>query len=198
MCFSGWATASHPLPRPSFPPAVLFLPFSVVLILSAFTSRRISAAVYLLSMVFFPLLCLLSSLLSCACWKAAVLEDALDGVQDSPMLSMSLSAEGVQHSRPSSTAGGGGGGGSGGGGGGGSGDERGDGSVHRLESLRELLAAALNYHPDLPLGLCVKSKSALFRVCVLFLALIFYKRQQCMYALPANNPFQGGCGLRTI
>lgn len=88
-----------------------------------------------------------------ACRKAAVLEDALDGVQDSPMLSMSMSTEGVQNSRPSSTAGGGGGGG-------GSGDERGDGSVQRLESLRKLLVAALHYHPDLPLGLCVKSKSA--------------------------------------
>ena len=80
--------------------------------------------------------------------KAAVLEDALDGVQDSPMLSMSMSAEGVQNSRPSSTAGGS------------SVDARGDGSVQRLESLRELLVAALHYHPDLPLGLCVKSTSA--------------------------------------
>lgn len=97
-----------------------------------------------------------------ACRKAAVLEDALDGVQDSPMLSMSMSVEGVQNSRPPSTAGGGGGGG-----GGGSGDERGDGSVQRLESLRELLVAALHYHPDLPLGLCVKSKSACLPVCVL-------------------------------
>lgn len=77
--------------------------------------------------------------------QAAVLEDALDGVQDSPMLSM----EGVQSSRPSSRAGGGAGA---------TVDEKGDESVQRMESLRGLLVAALHHHPDLPLGLCVKSE----------------------------------------
>ncbi|CAM9460886.1 unnamed protein product, partial [Ectocarpus sp. 8 AP-2014] len=77
-------------------------------------------------------------------FQAAVLEDALDAVQDSPM----LSTEGVQSSRPASRAGGGGAAASL--------DARGEESVQRLESLRELLVAALHHHPDLPLGLCVK------------------------------------------
>ncbi|CAN0518538.1 unnamed protein product, partial [Ectocarpus sp. 12 AP-2014] len=77
-------------------------------------------------------------------FQAAVLEDALDAVQDSPM----LSTEGVQSSRPASRAGGGGPAASL--------DARGEESVQRLESLRELLVAALHHHPDLPLGLCVK------------------------------------------
>lgn len=46
----------------------------------------------------------------------------------------------------------------GGGGEGGSWDGGGDGSVQRLESLRELLVAALHRRPDLPLALCVKSE----------------------------------------
>lgn len=75
--------------------------------------------------------------------KTAVLEDALDGVQDSPM----LSTENSQRPR----GGGGGDGGSWEGGGS-------DGSVQRLESLRELLVAALHRRPDLPLSLCVKSE----------------------------------------
>ena len=42
--------------------------------------------------------------------------------------------------------------------GGAAGDGGNDGSVQRLESLRELLDAALYYRPDLPLQLCVKSE----------------------------------------
>lgn len=74
--------------------------------------------------------------------KAAVLEDALDGVEDSPMLSTESS-----RASPSNS-----------GGGGASGDGGSDRGVQRLESLRELLAAALYHRPDLPLGLCVKSE----------------------------------------
>lgn len=43
-------------------------------------------------------------------------------------------------------------------GGGLSGDGGSDGNVRRLESLRELLSAALDRKPDLPLALCVKSE----------------------------------------
>lgn len=74
--------------------------------------------------------------------KAAVLEDALDGVQDNPMLST-----GTSRTSPGP-----------GEAGGAPGDGGNDGSVQRLESLRELLDAALYYRPDLPLQLCVKSE----------------------------------------
>lgn len=84
-----------------------------------------------------------------------MLEDALDAVQDSPM----LSTDGVQSSRPASRAGGGGAGASM--------DARGEESVQRLESLRELLVAALHHHPDLPLGLCVKGELPRFRPALL-------------------------------
>lgn len=77
-----------------------------------------------------------------------MLEDVLDGVQDSPMLS-------TDNSQASPGAGRGGGA---------SGD--GDGSVRRLESLRELLAAALYRRPDLPLALCVKSELVLRVACL--------------------------------
>lgn len=72
-----------------------------------------------------------------------------------------LSMEGVQGSRPLSRAGGGAGVNSG--------DDRGDESVQRMESLRELLVAALHHHPDLPVALCVKSEfpiSLCVQMCV--------------------------------
>lgn len=71
-----------------------------------------------------------------------MLEDTLDGVQDSPMLSTENSPT-LPHA---------------GGSWGTSGDERGSGSVRRLESLRDLLATALYRRPDLPLALCVKGE----------------------------------------
>ena len=74
--------------------------------------------------------------------KAAVLEDALDGVQDNPMLCTGSSRKSPRTGEP----------------GGAPGDGGNDGSVQRLESLRELLDAALYYRPDLPLQLCVKSE----------------------------------------
>ena len=78
--------------------------------------------------------------------KAAVLEDALDGVQDNPVLSTGSSRTSP---RTGST-------------GGAPGDGGNDGSVQRLESLRELLDAALYHRPDLPLQLCVKSETFWF------------------------------------
>lgn len=92
------------------------------------------------------------------------------------MLSMSMPAERVQNSRPSLSTGGGSGGVSG--------DERADGSVQRLESLKELLVAALHYHPDLPLGLCVKSKSALFFCFRIFVILSLIRRRQICLEIP--------------
>lgn len=89
----------------------------------------------------------------CACvflLKAAVLEDALDGVQDNPVLS-------TGSSRTSPTTGEAGGA---------PGDGGDDGSVQRLESLRELLDAALYHRPDLPLQLCVKSEIHYVCCCV--------------------------------
>lgn len=80
--------------------------------------------------------------------QAAVLEDALDGIQDSPMLSTDMNN--AQHLSPTKSGAAGGGGHSAHG--------SSDGNVRRLESLRELLSVALNRRPDLPLGLCVKSE----------------------------------------
>lgn len=95
--------------------------------------------------------------------KAAVLEDALDGVQDNPVLST-----GSSRTSPRT-----------GSAGGAPGDGGNDGSVQRLESLRELLDAALYHRPDLPLQLCVKSETSAFycEYCVLTAAV----QLRCMY-----------------
>lgn len=91
--------------------------------------------------------------------KAAVLEDALDGVQDSPM----LSTENPQNLRRVEDVRGG------------SGDSgESDGSLRRLESLREFLVASLDRRPDLPLVLCVKSEFFIRLLLFLLLQLCFF------------------------